>query len=206
MSIDAAVDEIPLQRGGSVRSGTAFVTRATAGHTWGGSSEELKNLANSAAVPHLVVFDTWTRNCDRHPPDLAQRKANYDNVFLADGEAGPRLVAMDHSHCFTCGGDLNERIADISRVKDDRLYGLFPGFVPMIQETEVAEAAERLRTLDRDWVKEVVDSIPLDWQVSDAAKSALVGLIVRRAEYVSDHALRLIARACWPDQLFDNRA
>jgi hypothetical protein len=31
---------------------------------------------------------------------------------------------MDHTHCFTCGRDLNQHLADISRVKDALLYGL----------------------------------------------------------------------------------
>src|SRR5438132_6499286 len=84
MPIDASVDEILFLRGGRATSGTAFVTRATLGHTWGGTTEELDKLANPKAVSRLVVFDTWTRNCDRHPPDLTQRRPNYDNVFLAD--------------------------------------------------------------------------------------------------------------------------
>ena len=46
MTIDADVDEITFFRGGMATSGTAFVTRATAGHTWGGSGEELDNLVN----------------------------------------------------------------------------------------------------------------------------------------------------------------
>jgi hypothetical protein len=66
--IDDIVDEIPFNRGGKAASGTAFVTRATEGHPWGGSPEELEALVNPEDISRLVVFDTWTRNCDRYPP------------------------------------------------------------------------------------------------------------------------------------------
>jgi hypothetical protein len=124
LQVDADVDEIPFHRGGRAATGTAFVARAMAGHTWGGSDDELEKLVNPEAVSHLVVFDTWTRNCDRHPPDLTKRRPNYDNVFLeelaGDASGSLRLIAMDHTHCFTCGRDLNRRLRNIDRVKDQR--------------------------------------------------------------------------------------
>jgi hypothetical protein len=140
IQIDAAVDEIPFLRGGWATSGSAFVTRAASGHVWGGSSEELDHLINPEAISRLVVYDTWTLNCDRHPADLAARKPNYDNVFLEDiRDSQPtqsRLIAVDHTHCFTCGRDLDANTAQIGRVKDERLYGLFPAFVSRIRRED----------------------------------------------------------------------
>ena len=113
LQIDAEIDEIPFLRGGTAASGPAFVTRAAAGHTWGGSAEELDCLVNCEAISWLMVFDTWTLNCDRHPADLTVRSPNYDNVFLErvseSDPVGFRLIAMDHTHCFTCGRDLGAR-------------------------------------------------------------------------------------------------
>ncbi len=207
MSIDASVDEIPYLRGGKAESGTAFVTRAVAGHPWGGTSEELDDLANPEAISGLVVFDNWTRNCDRYPPDLTQRKPNYDNVFLADPTDpqvdGPQLLAIDHTHCFTCGRDLDEKVAKIQWVKDDRLYGLFPGFVPKIRQQDIEAGIARLRELDQAVVAEIVDTIPDDWDVKNSVKAALVELICRRAEFVADGMLAKVAAVAWPGQLFD---
>ncbi|HEY3789712.1 MAG TPA: hypothetical protein VGL71_12700 [Urbifossiella sp.] len=205
MEIDAAQDEIPFLRGGHAASGTAFVSRAVSGHTWGGSADELDDLVNPDDISHLVVFDTWVRNCDRYPPDLKLRKANYDNVFLADVSEAQRLqlVAMDHTHCFTCGRDLNAHIARIESVKDDRLYGLFPGFVPAIRQHEVEACVSRLRELLAPFVADIVATIPADWQVSAGARSSLVELITRRAEFVGDTVSKLIAKVCWRGKLFD---
>jgi hypothetical protein len=203
------VDEIPFLRGGKAASGTAFVTQATAGHPWGGSAPELEVLQNREDISRLVVFDTWTRNCDRHPPDLATRKPNYDNVFLADVpgavRGAVRLIAMDHTHCFTCGGDLDHRVAKIANVQDNRLYGMFPAFVPYVRQQEIAAAIDRLRKLDRAWVTAVVDTIPADWDVSAASGKALAELIVRRAGFVADRVMELVGRVCWSGQLFDKR-
>jgi hypothetical protein len=61
LTIDAGIDEIPFFRGGMAASGTAFVTKATPGHTWGGSADELNDLTNPEAISRLVVFDTWVQ-------------------------------------------------------------------------------------------------------------------------------------------------
>lgn len=205
--IDADIDEIPFKRGGRAISGTAFVTQATAGHPWGGSDEELEKLVNPETISRIVVFDNWVRNCDRHPPDPATRKPNYDNVFLADAgnteEGDSRLIAMDHSHCFVSSGDLDARVARIDWVKDDRLYGLFPAFRSRVREEEVLLAIARLRELNHRAVEAIVNDIPADWEVPIAGKRALVELICRRAEFVAENVLDRIGRACWPERLFD---
>ena len=207
MTIDADVDEIRFFRGGQAHSGAAFVTRFTSGHTWGGTTEELDAIVNPEHVSRLVVFDTWVRNCDRYPPDLNVRKPNYDNVFLADApdaaKGESRLIAMDHTHCFTCGRDLDPGVAQIDWVKDDRVYGLFPGFVPKVRQEEVEAAVDQLQQLDEHFVREVVGSIPQDWEVTPEARDKLAELIHRRAAFVADCISEAVAKTCWPNQLFD---
>ena len=85
MAVDATVDEIPLKDGSFAESGPAFVTRAAAGHPWGGSAEELDALVNPEAVTHLVVFDTWTLNCDRYPPDLTTARPQIRQCISGEG-------------------------------------------------------------------------------------------------------------------------
>ncbi|HBO45946.1 MAG TPA: hypothetical protein DD670_18895 [Planctomycetaceae bacterium] len=209
MEIDATVDEIPFFRGGIAASGPAFVTRAAKGNSWSGAAKDLDALVNPGDVGKLVVFDTWVRNADRYPPDLTSRRPNFDNVFLetvVDRRVGKsRLIAMDHSHCFTSGGELDERIAHINRIKDSRLYGLFPGFKPKIRQEDVEAGIDRLSELDHKFVLDVVATIPDAWEVRPEAASALVEFVCRRAEYVGNTILELVSRECWPDQLFDNR-
>jgi hypothetical protein len=213
IEIDAEVDEIPFLYGGdaadAAESGPAFVTRAVSGHTWGGAEEGLETLVNPEDVGRLVVFDTWILNRDRHPPESMDRDPNYDNVFLEDlvgDDAGKtRLIAMDHTHCFTIAGNLNEKVSNIERVKDDRLYGLFPGFRSRVLQRDVESAIERLREVRMEIVQPIVEEIPNAWDVNPRTKEALADLIVQRANFVAGSILDTIARECWPNQLFDNR-
>lgn len=189
MEVDEETDEIPLGRGGHAESGPAFVSRAVLGHAWGGSEKELKALANPEAIPRLVVFDTWTLNCDRYPPDIEKRKPNWDNVFLSCEGVEPgelRLVAMDHTHCFTCGRDLTAGIASIDRARDPAIYGMFPPFADWITKSEVERAANKLRQVDSQHVRGVVGTIPAQWDVSPEARTALCRLICDRARFVSE--------------------
>lgn len=182
-------DEITFIGGGHALPGPAFITREHSGMVWGGTTEELEALINPEDVGKLVLFDTWTRNCDRHPPDLNQRKVNRNNVFLSNeglSDGQWRLMAMDHTHCFNCGRDLNAQLCHIDLVQDERIYGLFPEFKPLIHRHPrgVEEGLAQLVQLDRSWLEGVVNGIPNEWQVDAAGRAALVEQIQQRATFV----------------------
>lgn len=209
MLVDATVDEIPLLDGKCAESGPAFVTRHAKGFPWGGAPEELDGLVNSEAITRLVVFDTWTLNCDRHPPGPTTRKPNYDNVFMEkvdERDKGAfRLLAIDQGCCFTGGRDLTEKIANINQIKDERLYGMFPAFVQRVRDDHIKDAVARLGQLEKDIVREIVESVPSEWDVNAKQREALMELIVQRATFVGENILSTVNRVCWPDLLFDKR-
>jgi hypothetical protein len=177
-----------LKREVTTQAGPAFLSRHVDGRTWGGSEAELQDLANQADISRIIVFDTWVRNCDRHPPDTATRKPNYNNVYLADTDRPERsrLYAIDHTHCFDCGRDFSPRLADIGMIRDERSYGLFPAFVPYLDAGQFVWCGAMLRSLKRETVSGIVDSIPVEWDVPAEARTALTDQIVRRAEFVSN--------------------
>ena len=192
-------DEVPIAAGRLASPGPAFVARSERGNPWGGESTELVRLANRADIPTLVVFDTWTLNCDRFPPNPAERRPNFDNVFIShERESGLTLIAMDHTHCFTCGNDLTDRADRIELVRDPRVYGLFPSFVPFMRRDRVQLAAERLKAISVPIVRDIVSEIPDAWQVEPRARTALVNLVVDRAAYVAEHIVASLRPACWP--------
>jgi len=210
MMVNADIDEIPFVRGGFAATGPALVSRSELGHTWGGDAESLDSLVNPNDITRMVVFDTWIRNCDRHPPSLATRRPNYDNVFLRDlkdADAGKtELIAMDHTHAFNCGRDLNADLIHIDIVNDDRLYGLFPEFVGLIREEATEQSIVRLREFRQEVISPLVDAIPTAWDVDATARSALIEMVSRRANYVADTIHEKLKEQCWPEKLFDTRA
>lgn len=183
-------DVFPLPRGAEAAPGPAFISQAMKGESWGRSEEELDCLINPEDVTRLVVFDTWTLNCDRHHPDSNARKPNYDNVYLAseDVEQGKRrLIAMDHGLCFIRSGEiLTTRLSDIDKVKDKAIYGLFSEFRNRLQQPIIKSCASRLREMLPDTAREIIATVPKEWEVSDAVRTEWANLIARRAEFVAD--------------------
>jgi hypothetical protein len=187
-------DEIPLYRGGDAVPGPAFITRSEKGGSWGGSKRQLKQLVNPQDMTRLLIFDTWTRNCDRYSPD--GKRVNRDNVFLSrdapDGKL--RLKAMDHTHCFTCGSDLTKKIGQIGNVKDNNVFGRFPEFREFLDRDSAKAALKRLSQIHEPEVVAMTQTIPSQWDVSNAARDALVRFVVGRAAYLVD----TMEKRLWP--------
>ena len=175
-------------QGARVQPGPAFISRHVDGATWGGTKDELESLENPDDITRLVVFDTWVRNCDRHPADLTSRKPNYANVYLANTNrpTRTRLLAIDQTHCFDCGHDLTPRLSEIAKTKDQQTYGLFPAFAAFIKPFQLTWCAEMLRNLKADDVGTIVESIPVAWDVPQPARIALHDLICQRAVFLAD--------------------
>ncbi len=190
------VQRFPLGNGRQAEPGAAFVARAADGVTWDGSATLLDQLVNPEDIARLVVFDTWTLNCDRFRAD-PRRRVNLGNVFLEkaepDADRPLRLVAMDHTHCFTCGSELTPRLGHIGQSRSREVFGLFPAFRDRVTAAAVAPALARLRQMDTPTAKRIVRSIPTEWAVSAESRLALVELIVQRARFLADHLPTLLA-------------
>jgi hypothetical protein len=200
------IDEIPFvdkdgNRTGSAASGPAFITRAEEGNTWSGGDRELNRLANPQDLGRLVVFDTWVLNCDRHCPpkedSFDQPRINRNNVFLS-AEGAPEgqfiLKAIDHTHCFTCGREWTKRLSQIDRIKEPRVFGLFPAFRTFLDRRAIIEVAANLRTVKKAEVNQMIRRIPDQWKVGEELRQAIVDLVVQRAEFVA----QTIDTRIWP--------
>lgn len=182
------LDEIPLYRGGHAQPGPSFITRAESGEPWSGKGTQLNRLINPQDISRLVVFDTWILNCDRFAPH-GRRKPNYNNVFLSEEAPNGYLMlkAMDHTHAFTCGRELTPRIATLDRIRDPDGYGCFPEFLPRLDQDAFQQALADLALLPRQFVEEIVRSVPREWDVGPDARRALTEFIVQRALYLASN-------------------
>lgn len=184
-------DKFRLSRGYEAQPGPAFAARAMQGEPWGNSGLQLDVLVNPEDLTRLVVFDTWTLNCDRHHYDVTIRKPNYDNVFLSseEVEAGKRrLIAMDHGLCFIRSGEeLTTKIGHIDKVKDENVYGLFPEFRGRLRRAIMKECTSRLQEMNETTAKEMIGTVPREWEVSPDARQAWAELISCRGRYVADN-------------------
>ncbi len=199
------VDEIPFCNGKKAQIGPAFITRAESGEPWSGEQSQLDKLINPQDINRLIVFDTWTLNCDRHswPADgkPGKPRVNRNNVFLSEEAPQGQLLlkAMDHTHCFTCGRELSRSLRNIDTIRDPRVFGLFPEFRTFLDRGQIRQAVTDLRRVDRTEVVRIMQEIPREWEVASEALDALADLAVGRAAYVA----ATIESRLWPQQEFD---
>ena len=199
------VDEIPFldkdgNQTGKALPGPAFIAKQERGGTWSGGKRDLLKLINPEDVSVLVVFDTWVLNCDRFlskpKGELGKPRINRDNVFLSEEapEGQFLLKAMDHTHCFSCGRTWTKGLSQLDRIREERIFGLFPEFRSFLQREAVVRAADKLRSIDRATVVRMVEFLPKEWEVSRGASDALIDLILGRATFVAD----TIVTRIWP--------
>lgn len=198
-------DEIRLHDGRLATTGPAFISREERGEPWSGSEKQLDQLENSEDVSRLVVFDTWTMNCDRHSwqgEGVNQReRVNRNNVFLSESFASRghlMLKAMDHTHCFTCGREPSRRLRHLDMIHDPRVFGRFPEFTRLLDRRQVAAAIRDLRRMNSVEAAQMTSDVPREWGVPDEAFDALREFLVRRAVFVAE----TIERRLWPQQEF----
>jgi hypothetical protein len=177
--------EIVLKSGAKAQAGTAWLTRRVDGLPWGGHEDDLKYLANPGDLAKLVLLDHWTRNCDRYRPQ--PRRVNRNNVFfMREGAPEGRfiLMAMDHTHIFTCGGALAPDLARIATIRDETAFGLFPEFEPHLTRLDAVAAVEAMGAIPDATIRSVVESIPADWKVDAPTKTALVDFLLQRRAWL----------------------
>ena len=184
-----ADDTFPLPRGFTAHPGPAFATRAQKGEPWGSTGLQLDTIVNPEDVTRLVIFDTWTLNCDRHHYDLSARRSNPDNVYLSSEgvKSGQRrLIAMDHGLCFIRSGeDISPKLSHIGKVQDSNVYGLFPEFRKRLRQDIIEQCISRLRNMDLETAVAIIESIPKEWDVTRESRRAWSELIHRRAGFVA---------------------
>jgi hypothetical protein len=185
--------------------GPAFATRAVEGREWGGTVEDLAFVANPDIIAGLVVFDTWTRNCDRYCVRQGEVRCNLKNVYLCeeDAPAGQyRLLALDQSACFRCGQDLHRRHFQISATQEMETFGLFPEFVPYVTRERVRPFLARLLEFQSKDMSAVLSKVPEEWALTNELRELLSDFCLQRATFVGQEAERWLAEACgWPTVL-----
>jgi hypothetical protein len=195
-------DLILLADGSRAHAGAAFITRYEDGIPWGGSKEELDFLINPADIGRLIVFDTWTRNCDRYMPRQDNPRVNRDNVYLSTQEA-PKgrflLKAIDHGCCFTCGRELTSKMSGLDLVQENRLYGRFPQFADRTNRIGMLQIVQEVEAITREDVEQILQQVPRGWDLSSAATGALCDFVCNRARYIRE----IIDNEWPPRDLFD---
>lgn len=183
--VDVSEIEIPMDGCGSMQFGPAFASRDTLCIPSDGTNYLINKLRDVSELARLVVFDTWIRNLDRCPPlDYIDPDPRQDNLcFTSDGER-LKLMVIDHSHCFV-EGVLDDEIGSPHFVNDPRIYGCFPEFSPYLSENSLLQAIGALASIDAATVADIVNSVPLEWGLTQGCRNSWISQIVSRQAWVA---------------------
>jgi hypothetical protein len=181
------LDELPLSKDGQVEPGPAFVSAQVQGYPWGGDEASLSRLSNQPDLTRLMILDTWILNCDRYSVADGKVRQNLDNVFFMKEQSStrPRLIAMDHTHAFTCGADLSTKINTVDRIQNPRRFGVFPQFAPHWDLATASDALTRLAGMTRGIARGFIDLIPKEWQVADTVRKSWADFLTRRGHWLA---------------------
>lgn len=173
-----------LAGGAMAQPGPAFISRRVSGEPLATGAAGLAALVNPQDLARLVVFDTWTVNCDRWRPCThpSGGRRNDRNVLLSrTGAPHGQFVLMpiDHGCCFRCQFDLTPPTLRRAAT-DDTLYGLFPEFRGRVLREDALRAAGELQSLSRDAISTALDGVPREWGFSDSVRTALFEMLTQR--------------------------
>jgi hypothetical protein len=158
-----------------------FFSKQIDGFPRDGSDLIVSKVRAQGDIAKLVVFDTWVRNTDRYGSGME----NSDNLFYSPGRRGRGkydLVPIDHTHCFVDEFPTDPLPQNV--VEDPQVLGFFPEFRPYVNGRTVKAALDKLSTLERGFVEEIVNSVPREWGLGHASSRVLVDFVCRRAAFV----------------------
>lgn len=194
--------KLDYPHGCTAQPGPAFACREVAGRSWQGSADELADVENPEHFSGLIVFDTWTRNCDRYRYARGTRRENLRNVFFSEESAIPgkvRLMAMDHTACFRCDEQLNASHLNHDRVHDPTVFGLFPLFTPFVTRARLEPFCRRLLDFNKEAMACAMRGLPPEWGL-DALGERLSDFCLQRAGFVANYLDGWLSGQCgWQD-------
>lgn len=197
--VDLQEIEVPMEGGGNLAFGPAFISRQCRCIPSDGTLELVSRLANSDDLALLVMLDTWIRNLDRCPPaDYLDPTPRRDNLCFSPDGRKLKLMVIDHSHCFV-EEQLELGLEEAGFVEDDRIYGYFPEFEQYISESSLRKAAQAVTAIDAATVAEIVASVPQAWGPTGAIRDLWVDRIVARQARVP----ALVTDTILPQAKFD---
>jgi len=179
---------ITLKGNAMVHPGAGFISRKVSGEPLANNAAGLMSLANPQDLARLVVFDTWTVNCDRHRPrthPTGPRRNDRNLMLNRDGAPTGQFVLtlIDHGCCFRCQSDLTPPTLRRATT-DDTLYGLFPEFRGLALREDALRAADELQSLSRDAISTALTEVPTEWGFSHSVRDALLEMLTQRQRRV----------------------
>lgn len=145
------------------------------------SPMQLANVINCNEIPRIIMFDHLIYNADRNPGNM-----------LVDMKKGDKMIhIIDHTHIFYLGPmwDMNQlklRITDNDVLHNDiveknkMIYDILMEHYSLTTENLNLTCEDFVSKLSSDKFKEIVFSIPHEWNICDEDKDELCRYLTYR--------------------------
>lgn len=147
------------------------------------TTAQLESVINKSDIPRIIAFDHLLRNEDRNPGNL-----------LVDMKKGDKLITIiDHTHVFYIGPMWDkvqlermriERDVETNNIviKNDVIYNVMIEHYGLNYEELIIICNDFRNSITNERIKEIIESIPNEWNISDEDKSELCRYICYRLD------------------------
>jgi len=131
------------------------------------------HITNIEQLAGVIAFDYWLGNVDR----------NRKNLLLKPmPDAGLQFYLIDHGHCFI---DSKWTVETLKTIPDmsNSWRKAHRHYISLLQgDTGITEYINRIIDIPRKALEKIVHSIPVDWDVSDFEREALIKFLIDSQE------------------------
>ncbi len=147
------------------------------------SPAQLASVINRCDIPRIIVFDHLLRNADRNPGNL-----------LIDMKKGDKMInIIDHTHVFYLGPMWDkiqlermrtERDVELNNIvkSNEVIYNIMIENYGLNHEEMTKVSMDFLSKLSNERISEIVNYIPVDWNISNEDKEELCRYLSYRLE------------------------
>ncbi|MBO2531658.1 MAG: hypothetical protein CW342_01965 [Thermoactinomycetaceae bacterium] len=143
------------------------------------------NIVNRRHLAGIIVFDQWVNNIDRRRSNILLRPVSGDRGFW--------LYMIDQGHCFSHFDYLTHRRdcrwtpAGLRILPQKLRFNAFYRWCRrQSREEDLIHYLDKIRRLSEDKIREVIASIPKDWNVSRMEREALYNYLIRAKKMLPD--------------------
>lgn len=186
--------ELPDSPWTRIDPGPAFFSRWEETTSLSPNSSLLDKLRQREDIAKLVVLDTWLRNKDRFSGSAGDgyQTINFDNVLLRQDKRMVQMLVIDWTHAIA-ETTLDDELS-AAWVDEQKIYGMFPEFIPFLTRKTIQEALESLNEIDPQEIKRLCRKVPTAWGMSGSLAERLSACMIERGEKL---------KAWLPAALFD---
>lgn len=142
---------------------------------------KIEAISNAASLAGIIVLDYWLCNRDR------TRK----NILFQQEDSAYRVIVMDYAEIFNSYNWQKEELKKLpTGILKSATHQLMHSFVPNQQLYE--EFLQTIQAMPIHLLKEIIASIPDDWQVSEEEKKEIVKTLIKRREKLPQMIERFI--------------